>query len=74
MGLHRDTHVVPASAVKEGMWLVHHDPQMNQRVVEIGGTRDGRIKLHVDHGNGGEPGTVFFDPRDKVLVSRVRFD
>ena len=65
-----DTRAIKAKQAKEGMWLAFSNPRFNQRIVEIGGTRDGQIKMHTDYGNGGEPGTSFFDPDETILINK----
>lgn len=68
MAARSTTRTIAASTARVGMWIAHHDPRFDQRIVEIAGTRDARLKFSVDFGNGGEPGTEFFDPKDRLLI------
>lgn len=60
---------ITAGQAKVGQWLVYANSRMNQRIVDIGETRDGQVKIHTDYGNGGEPATEFFEADDKIQVS-----
>lgn len=60
---------VPAAEAQAGQWLVYANSRMNQRIVDVSGTRDGQIRIHADYGNGGEPATLFFDSDDNLLVA-----
>ena len=63
------TRSIPAKNLRAGMTLAYHNPRQNMRVVETQSTRDDRIKVYADYGNGGEPATLFFDTDEQVLVS-----
>ena len=58
-----------ATKAAKGQWLVYHDARMNQRIVDVGLTPDGQVRIHADYGNGGEPATLFFDADETILVS-----
>lgn len=58
-----------ASQAAPGQWMVYENARMNQRIVDVSGTRDGQIRIRADYGNGGEPGTLFFESQDKIQVS-----
>jgi hypothetical protein len=62
---------VSASHARPGQWLVYNNPRMNQRIVEVGDTREGQVRIYADYGNGGEPATLFFDCDDKIQVSET---
>ena len=46
---------IAAEDLYPGLWIVYSNPRINQRVVDVGSTRDGQIKVPHDYGNGGEP-------------------
>jgi hypothetical protein len=60
---------ITAAQAQPGQWLVYSNPRMNQRVVEVEDTRDGGILIRADYGNGGEPGTLFFERTDTIQVA-----
>jgi hypothetical protein len=60
---------VAASKLKRGQWLVGNNPRASQRIVDVDTTADGRIRVEVDYGNGGEPGVMFFDKDERLLVA-----
>ena len=60
---------IPAADAQAGQWLVYDNARMNQRIVDVSGTRDGQIRIHADYGNGGEPATLFYDNDDNILVA-----
>lgn len=69
------TRFIPAAKAKAGMWIVDpQNPRFNRRIVEIGpGKIDTMsIKVQTDYGNGGEPATSFYGPKDLLRVSDRR--
>lgn len=63
------TRTIPAAQAVAGQWLVYRDTRMNQRIVDVGRTRDGQVRIHADYGNGGEPATLFFNADERIMVS-----
>jgi len=60
--------VVLAKDLKVGMLLTYMRPGREERIVDVDITRDGKIKLHTDYGNGGEPATQFFEKTDRLWI------
>lgn len=63
-------HAIQACELKAGMWMLGSNSRQDQRIVDTDVTRDGQVKVAVDYGNGGEPGTMFFEPNEHILVAK----
>jgi hypothetical protein len=62
---------IAADQVRAGQWIV--DPQnarFDRQVVEAGRGKIDELSVRIrhDYGNGGEPATSFYGPRDTLLV------
>jgi hypothetical protein len=59
---------IAAGQLAVGQWIIYTNSRMNARVVEVTTTRDGRVMVKHDFGNGGEPATSIYNPSDMVWV------
>jgi len=59
--------LILAEKIKVGDWIVFK-PNIKCRVVDVDLTREGRIKIDFDYGNGGEPATSFYDRHERVVT------
>jgi len=57
-----------AEKIKVGDWICCQRPSLGRRVVDVDVTREGRIKINFDYGNGGEPATSFYDRHERVVI------
>lgn len=63
---------IKAQDLKPGMWLAYSNERQNQRVVGITSGRMDDVRVLLDYGNGGEPGTQFFGADELVLIDLLR--
>ena len=63
---------IKAKDLKPGMWLSYSNERQSQRVVGVSTGRLDDMRVLVDYGNGGEPGTQFFGADELVLIDLLR--
>ena len=59
--------LVLVEKLKPGDWIVFK-PEIKCRVVDVDLTREGRVKIDFDYGNGGELATSFYERHERVVT------